>query len=111
MQVPLLYIKPGGVVAVHELAEMSWYPESPGLEAFWDQLSAMIRLKGGNPHPGKRLHVWAKEVGFERSEITCGAGTWCFSTSEEREYWGGSMEAVFSAFASNAGKMDTARKG
>ncbi|KAK3816545.1 MAG: hypothetical protein J3Q66DRAFT_370083 [Benniella sp.] len=101
-------VKPGGIVAVRESAETSWCPESPGLEAFWDQLSAIVRLKGGNPHPGKRLHVWAEEAGFERSEITCSADTWCFSTSEKREYWGESMDAVFSAsaFASNAEKMN-----
>ncbi|KAF9536357.1 hypothetical protein EC957_011277, partial [Mortierella hygrophila] len=96
--------KPGGVVAVRESAVPTWYPELPGLQTFWDLQMRMARLKGSNPHPGKYIHIWAREAGFERSEITCSAGTWCFSTPEERAYWGGSMEerTLSSAFATIA---------
>jgi len=84
--------KPGGIVAVRESAELSWYPESLGLEAYWKLASTMARLKGGNPHPGKKIHTWARETGFEGSNITCSAGVWCFSSPEEHMYWGGSMQ-------------------
>jgi len=102
--------KPGGIVAVRESAELSWYPESPDLEAYWNLASTMARLKGGNPHPGKKIHTWAREAGFERSNITCSAGAWCFSSPEEREYWGGSMQerTLSSAFATNAVEMNLA---
>ncbi|KAF7724044.1 hypothetical protein EC973_001420 [Apophysomyces ossiformis] len=102
--------KPGGIVAVRESAVLSWYPELPGLEAYWNLQTRMAQLKGGNPHPGKHIHVWAQEAGFERSQITCSASAWCFSTPEEREYWGGSIEqrTLSSSFATNALEMNLA---
>jgi len=85
-------VKPGGIVACRESASFTWYPESEGLEA-WNELSArMRRAKGGNPNPGSYIHVWAEKAGFEKAKITKSAGSWCFSSDEEREYWGGSME-------------------
>ncbi|KIN05378.1 hypothetical protein OIDMADRAFT_116380 [Oidiodendron maius Zn] len=85
-------VKPGGIVACRESASMTWYPDSEGLEA-WDKLSTRVRhAKGGNPNPGRYIHVWAEEAGFARAKITKSAGSWCFSSDEEREYWGGSME-------------------
>ncbi|KAF8931419.1 hypothetical protein BGZ58_007647 [Dissophora ornata] len=102
--------KTGGIVAARESAVPSWYPESPGLEAYWDLQTRMARLKGGNPHPGKYIHTWAQEAGFERSQITCSAGAWCFSSPEERAYWGGTMEerTLSSAFATIALEMNLA---
>ena len=52
----------------------------------------MARPKGGNPHPGRFIHVWVKEAGFCRENIKKSAVSWCFSSLEERKYWGGSME-------------------
>lgn len=85
-------VKKGGIVAVRESASLTWYPDSEGIEAWVKLGERMRRARGGNPHPGRMLHVWAKEAGFERERVKTGAGTWCFSTPEEREYWGGSME-------------------
>lgn len=85
-------VKPGGIVACRESASMTWYPESPGLEAWAELSTRMRRAKGGNPNPGSYIHVWAEEVGFAREKITKSAGSWCFSSDEERVYWGGSME-------------------
>jgi ubiquinone/menaquinone biosynthesis C-methylase UbiE len=85
-------VKPGGIVACRESASMTWYPLSEGLEA-WNELSTrMRRAKGGNSNPGSYIHVWAEEAGFRKANITKSAGSWCFSSDEEREYWGGSME-------------------
>ncbi|KAK3816538.1 MAG: S-adenosyl-L-methionine-dependent methyltransferase [Benniella sp.] len=102
--------KPGGIVAVRESAELSLYLKSLGLEAYWNLASTMARLKGGNLHPGKKIHTSAREAGFERSNITCSAGAWCFSSPEQREYWGGSMQerTLSSAFATNAVEMNLA---
>lgn len=86
-------VKPGGFVACRESASMTWYPDSEGLEA-WDELSTrMRRAKGGNSSPGRYIHVWAESAGFARTKIMKSAGSWCFSSDEEREYWGGSMAA------------------
>ncbi|KAF9091483.1 argonaute 1 [Mortierella sp. AM989] len=96
--------KPGGIVAVRESIVPTWYPESAGLAAFWELQARMAKAKGGNPHPGKYIHTWAVQAGFDRPQIISSAGTWCFSTPEEREYWGGSMaeRTLSSAFADTA---------
>lgn len=83
--------KPGGVVACRESASMTWYPDSEKLGTWYEVTSRMATAKGGNPHPGKYIHVWAEEAGFTRENIKTSAGSWCFSSDEEREYWGGSM--------------------
>ncbi|KAF9971917.1 hypothetical protein BGZ73_005027 [Actinomortierella ambigua] len=106
-------VKPGGgIIAVRETILPKWYPELPGLAKFWKVQGSMARLKGGNPHCGMYLHVWAQKAGFERSQITCSTATWCFSTPKERAYWGGSMEerTNSSAYATNALEMNLATK-
>jgi len=85
-------VKPHGIVACRESASMTWYPNSDGLE-LWSELSMrMCRAKGGNPNPGSYIHVWAEKAAFIKAKITKSASSWCFSSDEEREYWGGSME-------------------
>lgn len=96
--------KPDGIVAARESASTLWYPEIEGI-AKWAELDQRMRkARGGNPHPGRLIHVWAEEAGFERSKIRKSAGSWCFSTPEERQYWGGSMgsRAKSSGFAKEA---------
>ncbi|MCJ1300152.1 hypothetical protein MMC08_002946 [Hypocenomyce scalaris] len=97
-------IKQGGIVAVRESASLTWYPESEGISAWREVGERMRRAKGGNPHPGSFVHVWAVEAGFLRNNIKRSAGSWCFSSSEERKYWGGSMaeRSLSSGFAAMA---------
>lgn len=84
-------VKRGGVVAARESDALSWFPANEGIEA-WDGLTRRVaRAKGGNPHPGRMIHVWAVEAGFAREMVKRSAGAWCFSSPEERAYWGGSM--------------------
>lgn len=96
--------KRGGIVAARESAGMNWYPENEGISKWKEITEAMGRGKGGHPHPGSRIHVWAMRAGFEDSMVERSAGTWCFSSPEERAYWGGSMEerARSSGFAKGA---------
>ena len=49
----------------------------------------MGKTKGGNPHPGRYIHVWAEEAGLDRANIKKSAGSWCFSSPEERQIDGG----------------------
>ncbi|RAK96937.1 class I SAM-dependent methyltransferase [Aspergillus ibericus CBS 121593] len=83
--------KPGGIIAARESSAMSWYPENKGIGEWWEVTNRMGRARGGNPHPGNRIHVWAEEAGLGRERMRRSAGAWCFSTGEERRYWGGSM--------------------
>ncbi|PYH72783.1 class I SAM-dependent methyltransferase [Aspergillus vadensis CBS 113365] len=94
----------GGIIAARESSAMTWYPENKGIELWLDITTKMAREKGGNPHPGSRIHVWAEEAGFVQESIKKTAGSWCFSSPEERRYWGGSMagRAANSGFATQA---------
>lgn len=97
-------VKSGGIVAVRESASLHWYPEFDGITAWRHLTERMQRERGGNPHPGSMIHVWAHEAGFARENIKKSAGSWCFSSPEERSYWGNSMEerARSSGFANVA---------
>lgn len=80
--------KPGGIIAARETAGMTWYPKVPEIEQWYSlHIKVAKDLLGGNPDPGSYIHVWAQEAGFARKDITCTAGTWCFSTPEERKWW------------------------
>ncbi|KKK18308.1 hypothetical protein P175DRAFT_0502464 [Aspergillus ochraceoroseus IBT 24754] len=81
----------GGVVAARESASFTWYPENEGIGSWLELTERMGRAKGGNPHPGRMIHVWAVDAGFARDRVERSAGTWCYSTPDERRYWGGSM--------------------
>ena len=85
--------KPGGVVALREsdLRAWSFYPEYPGMAAWNRMLCAVHEANGGNVNAGARLVRWAMEVGVNREQIKASAGSWCYSTREERELWGGTM--------------------
>ncbi|KAL8783412.1 MAG: hypothetical protein Q9195_009401 [Heterodermia aff. obscurata] len=84
-------LKPAGIVACREtdFSVNSWYPESVGIEHFQDVYMRVARSNGGDPTAGRKLHAWAREAGFERGDIINSASTWCFTSSEEKEYWGG----------------------
>ncbi|OKL59032.1 hypothetical protein UA08_05931 [Talaromyces atroroseus] len=86
-------VKPDGqgIIASRESASMTWYPKLPELDMWYNDVYLQVgrNLLGGNPDPGSFIHVWAQKAGFERSMITCSAGTWCFSKPEERRWWGG----------------------
>lgn len=85
--------KPGGVVALREsdLRAWSFYPEYAGIRAMQEMLCGVHTANGGNVDAGTRLVSWALEVGVERGRIRASAGSWCFSSREEREMWGGTM--------------------
>lgn len=96
--------KEGGLVAARESAELIWYPPNEGISLWRSITEKMQRAKGGNPLPGRMIHVWAEKAGFEREKIAKSASSWCFASDAEREYWGGSMEerARVSGFARDA---------
>ncbi|OJJ71727.1 hypothetical protein ASPBRDRAFT_43121 [Aspergillus brasiliensis CBS 101740] len=86
-------VKQGGIVAVQESIVSTIYPDSEGLMA-WRDLQVRIRqAKGNYTKAGSRLHVWAKEAGFPLENLKKSTGSWCFSSPDERRYWGGAMEA------------------
>ncbi|MEU1155019.1 methyltransferase domain-containing protein, partial [Streptomyces sp. NPDC005918] len=81
--------RPGGIVAVRDAdySAMTWYPRSPGLDDWLDLYLRVARANGGEPDAGRRLKAWALEAGF--TDVTTTAGTWCYSSEEERAWWSG----------------------
>jgi SAM-dependent methyltransferase len=80
---------PGGTVAARDsdFGAFCWFPELPGLADWLSLYRAAARANGGEPDAGRRLLSWARDAGF--SEVTATSSTWCFSTSEDRAWWGG----------------------
>lgn len=100
--------KKGGYVCVRESAQKLWYPPSKGLSKWNELVYAVRRARGSDPDPGSWIHVWAHEAGFEWESIARTAGTWCFSTIDERRWWADSYigrvtESKFRQFAIDGG--------
>ncbi|OCH87947.1 UbiE/COQ5 family methyltransferase [Obba rivulosa] len=85
--------KPGGIVAAKEgdVQVMVWHPENEGLQVWRDVTMKIARSRGVEMNAGRRVLSWALQAGFPRESIVCSASAYCFSTPEEREYWGGTM--------------------
>jgi len=83
--------KEGGYVAVREcdFSIMTWFPEVEGLQEWQSLWTKVARANGGEPNAGRRLVCWALEAGFARDKIKATTTAWCFSTPEERAWWGG----------------------
>ena len=98
--------KPGGIVAAREtdFAVMTWYPENEGLSDWLHLYIRVARSNGGEPSAGRRLVAWARLAGYDRAGITSTASAWCYSTPEERAWWGGSWaeRVVSSSLAKSA---------
>ncbi|KAF8838658.1 methyltransferase type 11 [Paxillus ammoniavirescens] len=101
--------KPGGLVAVREADSkaVTWFPESEMINEFIELYRRVARANQTEPDAGRRLVSWALAAGFERGDIDASAGTWCYSTPEEREWWCGMWtdRTVHSTFATQAVEM------
>ncbi|KAL8738302.1 MAG: hypothetical protein Q9181_000891 [Wetmoreana brouardii] len=85
--------KPGGVVAMRESDLRAWsvYPEYPGLLAMNKMFCAVQEANGGHVNAGTQLVSWVLAEGLKREQIMASAGTWCYSTPEERQLWAETM--------------------
>lgn len=81
--------RPGGIVAARDsdYGGMTWFPEVPALREWMSLYQEMARQVGGEPNAGRRLKSWALAAGF--SEVTASADAWCYTSAEERAWWGG----------------------
>jgi ubiquinone/menaquinone biosynthesis C-methylase UbiE len=98
--------KPGGIVAVRDsdYSAMTWYPEVNGMEEWKNLYLRVARSNGGEPDAGRRLHAWARQAGFDPTQMTVTTGTWCYHTPEERAWWSElwAERIVASSFARSA---------
>ena len=81
--------RPDGVVAVRDgdYASFAWAPLDPRLDRWLGLYRALARHNGGEPDAGRFLLGWMRDAGF--SEVRAGASIWCFSTPQDRAWWGG----------------------
>jgi 2-polyprenyl-3-methyl-5-hydroxy-6-metoxy-1,4-benzoquinol methylase len=81
-------VAPDGIVAARDAdyAGTVIYPESDGLTRWGALMQAVTRSNGGEPNAGRRLKAWARAAGFSR--VTSTASEWCFSSDDERAWWG-----------------------
>ena len=93
-----------GLVAARECdyAGLIAYPSTPGLEMWAALYQRVHRSNGGEPDAGRRLKEWARDAGL--TDLDAGASVWCFSTDDERAWWGGMWRdrVLQSAFAGDA---------
>ncbi|MEV0945630.1 methyltransferase domain-containing protein [Rhodococcus sp. NPDC049939] len=104
--------KPGGIVAASDAdyGTFTWYPETPELDRWLALYKDIARANGGEPDAGRRLRAWAREAGLVDFETT--ARTWCFSSDEDREWWGGSWadRVLHSTYAERAIELGLATR-
>lgn len=81
--------KPGGIIAVRDsdYAAFTWWPRVSELDEWMDLYQSAARANGGEPDAGRRLLSWARAAGL--SDVTATSSTWCFATTEDRQWWGG----------------------
>ena len=88
----LRVVRKGGIVALRESDLRMWsiWPEYPEMKAFNEMLCKVSASNGAFINAGARLVSWALEAEprLEREQITASAGTWCYSSPEERKLWG-----------------------
>ncbi|KIJ12927.1 hypothetical protein PAXINDRAFT_14289 [Paxillus involutus ATCC 200175] len=79
-------------------------PETEAMDEFMELYRRVSRTNHTEPDAGRRLVSWALAAGFERGHIDATAGTWCYSTPEERAWWCGisADRTVHSTFATQA---------
>lgn len=81
--------RPGGIIAVRDADydAMTWFPKSPGMDAWLATYQAVAHAGGLQPNAGRRLLSWANQAGL--ADVSCSASVWCFATTEDRAWWGG----------------------
>jgi ubiquinone/menaquinone biosynthesis C-methylase UbiE len=104
--------KPGGLIAARDVDYGGTVisPSSPGLELWSRTYDTVHRSNGGDPEAGRALKRWALEAGL--TDVAMTASVWCFSTDEERAWWGGlwADRALLSSFAPRAVEIGAATR-
>jgi ubiquinone/menaquinone biosynthesis C-methylase UbiE len=82
-------VRPGGIVAVRDsdYGSFTWYPADDRLVRWLALYREIARANRGEPDAGRHLLSWARQADFARIESS--ASAWCFSTPEDRAWWGG----------------------
>ncbi len=81
--------RPGGTIAVRDAdyGAFCWAPADDRLSAWLDLYRRVARSNDAEPDAGRHLKRWAIEAGCH--DIRASASVWCFSSDDERAFWGG----------------------
>ncbi len=81
-------VRPGGIIAVRDgdYGTMGWFPRDGRLERWRHLYQAIARINGGEPDAGRHLLAWAHAADLH--DVTPTASIWCFSTPDDRAWWG-----------------------
>lgn len=83
-------LKTGGMLAMRESDHPDWYPEYAAFQKWKDALDTMVRSTGASGFGGgRKLHVWAREAGFDRSKMVVTGSANVFSSEEQRRWFAG----------------------
>jgi len=99
--------RPAGVVALREmvLRSMSWYPADPLLDKWFSIICQQLEVAGtANDAATIGMKAGCLKAGCKEQDVASTAGTWCWTTDEDRDAWGGSWagRVVNSDYASRA---------
>ena len=85
--------RPGGLVAARDsdYGMFTWTPASPGIQEWLELYHRLAVDAGGEPDAGRFYPQWAAEAGLR--EVSFSASTWCYSSVEDRRWWGESWAA------------------
>jgi len=80
---------PDGWIAVRDAdyEGMTWAPTNAGLDQWMSIYQKVARANNAEPNAGRYLLGWANQV--ELTDIRSTASVWCFSSPEDRQWWGG----------------------
>ena len=96
--------RPGGLVAARDsdYGMFAWTPASPELDEWLQLYHRLARDAGGEPDAGRYYPEWAARAGLR--DVSFSASTWCYSTAEDRHWWGESWatRVIASTFAHRA---------
>ena len=80
-------LKPGGVFASRECANVQLTPSTPELELFRKAMHEMMTNGGASGFHGGRMQEFVHEGGFNQEKTLIQGGATVFATKEEREWW------------------------
>ncbi|KAK4946363.1 hypothetical protein LTR10_014561 [Elasticomyces elasticus] len=86
--------KPSGIIAAREAdyRSFAWYPELPEITRWADLYQQVAKTNGGEPNAGRYCHVWARQAGFEPSQIEATWDCWRYVGERARHFsisWNG----------------------
>ncbi|KAH7465120.1 hypothetical protein FOMA001_g17083 [Fusarium oxysporum f. sp. matthiolae] len=79
--------KTGGIVATRDNCHVFRHPEHPLLEQHVNKFIARSLARGAHPVGSHLNHEWVNEAGFPWECIEMGAGSWDWSSPENKRNW------------------------